>query len=86
MTHSAEKDAGSIVCHDYPYCDREHAGGAGGVPVHPPAGARISGCDGPLIPDEKPLTLTVVPGSEHVSVFRMIEELDSVTAPEGTGS
>lgn len=43
----------SIVCHDYPNCDREHAGGAGGTPVHPPAGARISGCDGPLIPVEE---------------------------------
>jgi len=38
----------SIVCMTYPDCDREHAGGMGGVPVHPPAGARISG-DEPLI-------------------------------------
>lgn len=37
----------SIVCFDYPNCDREHAGGAGGVPVHPPKGSRISG-DEPL--------------------------------------
>jgi hypothetical protein len=43
--------APSIVCRDYPDCKREHAGGAGGVPVHPPEGARISGTDGPLIPD-----------------------------------
>jgi len=33
----------SIVCMDYPNCPREHAGGAGGVPVHPPTGSRISG-------------------------------------------
>ena len=33
----------SIVCMDYPNCSREHAGGAGGVPVHPPTGSRISG-------------------------------------------
>jgi hypothetical protein len=33
----------SIVCMDYPNCTRGHAGGAGGVPVHPPVGARISG-------------------------------------------
>lgn len=31
----------SIVCHDYPNCDREHAGGMGGTPVHPPEGASI---------------------------------------------
>lgn len=43
----------SIVCHDYPNCDREHAGGAGGVPVHPPEGSRVSG-DEPLIPDVPP--------------------------------
>ena len=33
----------SIVCLNYPDCDQEHAGGAGGVPVHPPVGARVSG-------------------------------------------
>lgn len=31
----------SIVCMDYPNCDREHAAGAGGTPVHPPADAVI---------------------------------------------
>lgn len=31
----------TIVCHDYPNCDREHAGGMGGAPVHPPDGAPI---------------------------------------------
>lgn len=41
-----------IGCFDYPFCTREHAGGTGGVPVHPPAGSRVSGSDGPLIPDE----------------------------------
>ena len=42
----------SIVCMDYPNCPKEHAGGAGGIPVHPPKNARISG-DEPLIPDEE---------------------------------
>jgi len=42
-----------IVCRDYPNCDREHAGGAGGVPVHPPVGSRISG-DEALIPAAPP--------------------------------
>jgi hypothetical protein len=31
----------SIVCTTYPDCDREHAGGLGGTPVHPPEGAVI---------------------------------------------
>ena len=43
----------SIVCMGYPNCNKEHAGGAGGVPVHPPKGSRISG-DEPLIPDPDP--------------------------------
>jgi hypothetical protein len=33
----------SIVCHDYPNCDLEHAGGMGGTPVHLP-------CDGVIVP------------------------------------
>lgn len=57
---SAEQE--SIVCHDYPNCDREHAGGAGGVPVHPPEGSRVSG-DEPLIPDAL-LPLLAPPPSE----------------------
>ena len=40
----------TIIC---PNCNKEHAGGAGGVPVHPPKGSRISG-DEPLIPDPNP--------------------------------
>lgn len=72
----------SIVCDDYPHCSREHAGGAGGVPVHPPTGARISGCDGPLIPGEPPVFLGIVPGAEHVSVFGMVEALARATPPD----
>lgn len=42
-----------IVCMDYPNCDRPHAGGMGGVPLHPPAGACVSG-DEPLIDYSEP--------------------------------
>lgn len=65
----------SIVCMDYPDCQREHAGGAGGVPVHPPAGSRISG-DEPL-PDLEPAP-TYQPGDVAIATVLDIGVRDNI--------
>lgn len=65
----------SIVCFDYPNCNREHAGGAGGVPVHPPKGSRISG-DEPLPSEEE------WPKREEEKLHTLLVENGSTTGCE----